>query len=66
MVLLPLTNALLDRGWNFLPIISMTDAWAVLASASASSFAAMAATKPGRVSDVSQCAQRHAGAVDAE
>ncbi len=44
MFLLPLANALLDRGWNFLPIVSMTAAWAVLVSAS--SFAA-AATKPG-------------------
>ncbi|WIB13470.1 hypothetical protein [Curtobacterium sp. MCPF17_052] len=45
MVLLPLANALLDRGWNFLPIVSMMAASAVLASAS--SFAAVAATKPG-------------------
>lgn len=45
MFLLPLANAVLDRGWNLLPIVSMTAAWAVLVSAS--SFAAMAATKPG-------------------
>ncbi|MBP1302999.1 MULTISPECIES: hypothetical protein [unclassified Curtobacterium] len=44
MVPLPLANALLDRGWDSLPIIAMTAAWAVLVSAS--SFAA-AATKPG-------------------
>ncbi|QCR44435.1 hypothetical protein C1N91_13815 [Curtobacterium sp. SGAir0471] len=45
MFLLSLAEALLVGGWNFLPIVSMTAAWAVLVSAS--SFAAMAATKPG-------------------
>ncbi|PZF58145.1 hypothetical protein DEJ23_04380 [Curtobacterium sp. MCSS17_008] len=46
MFLLPLVYPLLGRGWHSMAIICcMTAAWAVLVSAS--SFAAMAVTKPG-------------------
>ncbi len=45
MFLLPLIYPLLGRGWHMGPVICMTAAWAVLVSAT--SFAAMASTKPG-------------------
>ncbi|WIE75189.1 hypothetical protein [Curtobacterium sp. MCSS17_007] len=45
MFLLPLVLPLVGAGAHAVAIVSMTAAWAVLASAS--SFAAMAATKPG-------------------